>query len=147
MKKIYERFAAWLMVALFAMAQPSYSQQDFVLIVNAANPVSSVTREELGKIFLKKTAKWGDGARAEPVDLGAGSPVRARFSQSVHGKETSAVKAYWQKMIFSGREIPPPELGSAAEVVSFVGSKRGGVGYVPEGTELGERVKRVRLAP
>lgn len=147
MRKINERLVAWLVVVLSAMALPSHSQQDFVLIVNAANPASSISQDELGRIFLKKMAKWQDGVRIEPVDLGAGSSVRARFSQSVHGKETAAVKAYWQKMIFSGREVPPPELGSAAEVVAFVGSHRGGVGYVPEGTDLGERVKRIRLAP
>jgi ABC-type phosphate transport system substrate-binding protein len=136
-----------LLIQLLASGRPSAAQEGVVLIVNSANPAASVSREELSRIFLKKTAQWPDGTRAEPVDLAASSSVRGRFSQAVHGKDTAAIKAYWQKMIFSGREVPPAELASAAEVVAFVASHRGGAGYVAEGTSLGDRVKAIRLAP
>lgn len=136
-----------LLIQLLVLGQPSSAQQDMIVIVNAANPVSSISKAELGRIFLKKSAQWSDGVRAEPVDLAPGSAVRGRFSQAVHGKETAAVKAYWQKMIFSGREVPPPELGTASEVIAFVAAHRGAVGYVGAGTSLGDRVKAISLVP
>ena len=61
--------------------------------------------------------------------------------------EREPVKAYWQQMIFSGREVPPPEKASAKDVVAFVSANRGGVGYVPAGTPLGEGVKTVDVKP
>ena len=134
-----------LLIYLLVSGQPSSAQQNFVMIVNAANPATTISEAELARLFLKKSAQWPDGTRAEPVDLGASSAVRGRFSQAIHGKDTGAIKAYWQKMIFSGREVPPPELASAAEVVSFVATHRGAVGYVGEGTNLGERVKVIRV--
>jgi ABC-type phosphate transport system substrate-binding protein len=121
--------------------------EGFTVIVNAANPASSITRSELSRIFLKKTGQWPDGTRALPVDLGAASPVRASFSRDVHGRNAGAVKAYWQKMIFSGREIPPAELASAAEVIAFVAANRGAVGYVAAGASPGEGVKAIRVVP
>jgi ABC-type phosphate transport system substrate-binding protein len=146
-RKIIVGLLGALLLVLAALQQPAVAQQGFVVIVHPSNPVSSVSAEELSRIFLKKTVKWGNGTRTEPVDLASSSAVRARFSQAVHGKGTAAISAYWQKMIFSGREIPPAELGTAAEVIAFVASHRGGVGYVAEGTALGEGVKAIRISP
>ena len=146
-RKPISGFLGALLLLLAALLQPAAAQQGFVVIVHPSNPVASLTADELSRIFLKKTAKWGNGARVEPVDLAASSAVRGRFSQAVHGKGTAAISAYWQKMIFSGREVPPAELGTAAEVIAFVASHRGGVGYVAEGTTLGEGVKAIRISP
>lgn len=130
---------------LLASGGPVAADDGFIVIVHASNPETSVTKEELSRIFLKKSAQWPDGSRVQPVDLVDSSPARARFSQSVHGKDTSAIKAYWQKQIFSGRGVPPAELGSAAEVVRFVGANRGAIGYVAAGTTLGGSVKAINL--
>lgn len=121
--------------------------EPFVVIVNAGNPVSAVAADQLSSLFLKKVTQWSGGLPAVPVDLAGDSPVRDSFSRQVHHKGTSAVKAYWQQMIFSGREVPPPEKGSAREVVAFVSANRGGVGYVPAGTPLGGDVKTVDVKP
>jgi ABC-type phosphate transport system substrate-binding protein len=113
----------------------------FIVIANEAGTISSLTAQEVSNLFLKKTAAWPDGTEAVPVDLGESSPVRESFSKVVHGKSLGPIKAYWQKMIFSGRSVPPPEKSSAAEVVAFVRARRGAIGYVPAGTPLGPGVK------
>jgi len=143
-----KKTALAIVAALLFLATggPVSADDGFIVIVHTANPAASVSREELSRIFLKKTGQWQDGSRAVPVDLVDSSPARGRFSQVVHGKDTSAIKAYWQKQIFSGRGVPPAELGSAAEVVAFVGANRGAVGYVAAGTALGGPVKAITLA-
>jgi ABC-type phosphate transport system substrate-binding protein len=146
-KAVFGFWGALLIHALLGWAQPASAEEGFVVIVNAANSVSSVSRDELSRIFLKKTAAWENGSRALPADLAVSSRVRSRFSQEIHGKDTTAIKAYWQKMIFSGRGIPPVELTSSAEMLAFVAANRGAIGYVAEGTSLGENVKAVRVAP
>jgi ABC-type phosphate transport system substrate-binding protein len=141
--------SAALLVLLLCTAgcAPAGAAEPFVVIVNADNPVSAVAGDQLSSLFLKKVTQWSGGLPALPVDLAADSPVRDSFSRQVHHKGTSAVKAYWQQMIFSGREVPPPEKGSAREVVAFVSANRGGVGYVPAGTPLGAGVKTVDVKP
>jgi len=119
--------------------------QDFQVVVNAANGASSVTKDELSKIFLKKSTKWSDGATAVAVDLKAGDPAREAFSQAVHGRGASAIASYWQQQIFAGKDVPPEEKGSAAEVIAFVAANPGAVGYVPAGTDLGAGVKAISL--
>ena len=129
------------------MSSGAAGAEAFVVIVNANNPVSSVSSAQLSGLFLKKVTHWEGGLPVQPVDLSPDSAVRGSFSQQIHRKATPAVKAYWQQMIFSGREVPPPEKASAKDVVAFVSANRGGVGYVPAGTPLGEGVKTLDVRP
>jgi ABC-type phosphate transport system substrate-binding protein len=138
---------ALVLLLLAALPGLAAAAEPFVVIVNAGNPVSAVAADQLSSLFLKKVTQWSGGLPALPVDLAADSAVRDSFSRQVHHKGTPAVKAFWQQMIFSGREVPPPEKGSAREVVSFVGANRGAVGYVPAGTPLGAEVKTVDVKP
>jgi ABC-type phosphate transport system substrate-binding protein len=117
------------------------------VIVNTANPVSELPAGEVSNMFLKKTTRWAGGDAVVPVDLPEQSEVRATFSKEVHKRQTTAVKAYWQKMIFSGREVPPPEKGSLAELVAFVRTTRGAIGYVPAGFDTGGGVKVLKVRP
>jgi ABC-type phosphate transport system substrate-binding protein len=119
----------------------------YVVIVNAGNPVSSLSVSEVSELFLKKACNWPDGTKAAPVDFVEGSPVHESFSKGVLGKNPSAVKAYWQKMIFAGREVPPPEKATPEDVVGYVRANPGGIGYVPAGTALGAGVKILKLRP
>ena len=110
----------------------------YKVIVHSTNPASSMSRGDLSKIFLKKTTKWSDGRPATPVDLPESSGTRASFSKAVHNKSADAVKAYWQQMVFSGRGVPPTQKASVREIVDYVQSNPGAVGYVPSGASVGD---------
>jgi ABC-type phosphate transport system substrate-binding protein len=120
---------------------------DFVVVVNAANLQTTLPASEVSNLFLQKTHKWESGERVKAVDLPETSPARESFSRAVHGRPTSAVKAYWQRMIFSGIDTPPPEKPSAAEVLAYVRANPGAIGYVPAGTPLPDGVKALKVAP
>jgi hypothetical protein len=120
---------------------------DVVVVVNVANPVTALPADEVSKLFLKKTAKWPDGARVMPVDLVDSSALREAFSKQIHGKGSSAIKAYWQRMIFSGQEVPPPEKPSIGEALAYVRGNPGAIGYAPAGADLGPGLKVLRVTP
>jgi ABC-type phosphate transport system substrate-binding protein len=127
------RRAALLLLGLapLAWSRPASAQQrTFHVIVHADNPASEVSRQFLADAFLKKTTQWPGGQVIEPVDLKPSSAIRARFSDAVLKRSVTAVKHYWQQIIFSGRGIPPPEVESDDAVVDYILRHRGGVGYV-----------------
>jgi ABC-type phosphate transport system substrate-binding protein len=109
------------------------SAAEFQIIVNASNPVKSLSAEEAAKYFIKKVAKWENGAVVMPVDQVQKSPVRVAFTNDVHGKAVSAIVAYWQQQIFSGGSIPPPEKATDAAIIAFVKANPGGIGYISAG--------------
>jgi ABC-type phosphate transport system substrate-binding protein len=134
-----------LVLVLAVALAPAAAQDAVLVIVNEANPVSTLTTREVSDLFLKKAGTFSDGTKAVPVDLGERSEVRGAFSRWVHRKTTSAIKAFWQQMIFSGRGVPPPEKSSTADVMAFVRGQRGGIGYVAQGTPLSPGVKAVTV--
>ena len=108
-----------------------YSQSsNYKVIVNNANSISEITKDQLSDIFLKKTSKWSDNKKIVPVNLKAESKTRQSFAKSVHNKSVNAVKAYWQKKIFTGKGVPPVEKPNNAEVITFVKANPGAIGYV-----------------
>jgi ABC-type phosphate transport system substrate-binding protein len=120
--------------ALVAQARPA--SQGFLVIVHPSNPLSRLDQKFLANAFLKKTTRWDNDVGIRPVDLGPDSPVRRRFSQDVVGRPVDGVKSYWQQQLFSGRDVPPPELDSDDEVVKYVLRFNGAVGYVSSSADI-----------
>jgi hypothetical protein len=100
------------------------------VIVNPSNAMGSADRKFLEDAFLKKVTLWPGGEGIRPVDLPPDSPVRRRFTREVLNRSVEAVKGYWQQRIFSGRDVPPPELDTDEDIVRFVLKHEGGLGYV-----------------
>jgi len=121
------------------------AQSGFKVVVHPSNPTSSLSRDQVARLFLKKTGAWSNGRAVVPVDLVESAPVRSAFSRLVLGKSVAEVKAYWQQQIFSGRAVPPVEKGSDAQVVRFVADNELAVGYVSEGAAVGD-LKVVRIS-
>lgn len=109
----------------------------FQVIVNSESPITTVERKFLADLFLKKATQWPHLEVARPVDLRTDTPARRAFSEDILRRSVAAVKSYWQQSVFSGREVPPPELESDAAVVQFVLRHRGAVGYVSGATNVG----------
>jgi len=114
-------------------------EKSFLIIVHSENPAESITREAASNLFLKKSKKWKVGEFTEsviPVDQSERSEVREQFTSAIFKKSISAIKSYWQRMIFSGRDFPPDELASDEAVIDFVKANRGAIGYVSLNADL-----------
>jgi ABC-type phosphate transport system substrate-binding protein len=143
-------FRSFLLASLGALALGAFvaaarAEEPYQVVVNAGNPTGSLSKEKLAAYFLKKETRWGDGSKVAVVDRAPGAAVRAAFSKSVLGKDVAAVKSYWQRLLFSGKETPPAELDSDREVMDFVAKSPGGIGYVAAGTDLQPGVKALRI--
>lgn len=116
----------------------------FKVVVNAANPVATLERRFLEDVFLKRITRWSGGGFIHPVDLTPDSSPRRQFSEDVLHRSVAAVKNYWQQLIFSGRDVPPPEVDTDDQVIRYILKHPGGVGYV-SATAAVEGVKVLSL--
>ncbi len=129
--------------ALVALALPA-AAEEFKLIVNASNPVERISKDQAADLFLKKVTRWGSGKVVQVAEPAPG-PVRDAFYRKVAGKSPSAVKAYWNQLIFSGREVPPVSKTSDEDVVAYVHSNPGALAYVAADTDT-KGVKTIELS-
>lgn len=114
------------------------------VIVHPGVKGSQIPRTALSSIFLKQASKWGDGTAAQPVDQSVRSSVRMSFSADVLRRPFVEVQMYWQRQI-AGGQVPPPVRISDEEIVSYVASTPGAIGYVSAEALLPDSVRQVAV--
>jgi len=122
--------AVILALALVIASDLKAAELHFVLLVHSQTSESELDRVFVTEAFLKKRTRWPSGEALRPVDQRREAVVRRHFSNDVLRRSVEAVRSYWQQRIFSGRDVPPPELDSDASVVRFVRETPGAIGYV-----------------
>jgi ABC-type phosphate transport system substrate-binding protein len=137
---------ALLAVAVLAVGAAEVVSADapFRVIVHPQVKGTQIPRAALTSIFLKQAPRWGDGSSVLPVDQSVRSPVRRSFSNDVLQQGLVEVQVYWQRKMATGL-IPPPVKTSDEEIVSFVASTPGAIGYVSATAPLPDSVKTVEI--
>lgn len=102
---------------------------DIVVIVHPSN-ASTLDQDTVKKIYLGKVKSFSNGEKVEAFDLENGSALRDSFLENLLNKSGSQYKAYWSKLLFTGKGKPPAEKASEAEMVSEVASNPAAIGYV-----------------
>jgi ABC-type phosphate transport system substrate-binding protein len=131
---------------LLAFLAPAAGAGELVVIVSARNPIGALRADQVADIFLAQVGHFPDGADAVALDQGVGSPLRNEFYAKVAAKSPALVKAYWAKMIFTGRGQPPKEAPNSAAVRKLVADNPALIGYIDR-SALDASVKPVLLVP
>jgi len=124
---------------------PVHAAASYRVIVHHEVKGASISRGVLSSIFLKRAPRWNDGSAILPVDQSVRSEVRRSFSGDVLMQAVAEVQIYWQRRMSQG-VTPPPVKGTDQEVVAFVASTPGSIGYVSAVTPLPESVRTLELA-
>jgi ABC-type phosphate transport system substrate-binding protein len=125
---------------------PASGQAGYRVIAHSGVPASSLDRDELSNVFLKKRSSWDNGTSIFPVTL-EDREVESAFAEDVHHRSTASLKKFWQRQIFTGGGTPPPSFSSDQEVLSYVRSTPGAIGFVSSRLDVskaGVRVIEVR---
>jgi hypothetical protein len=93
-------------------------------------------------IFLGKLNAFPDGQKSIPLILNSSHPIRSEFNSTVLKKSEGQYKAYWSKMMFTGKGIPPKELPSGKEILDLVSKNPNMIGFM-DASEVNGSVKVV----
>jgi len=108
----------------------------FKVVTHSSASFDSMNAKDLRSIFLKRKSRLPDGKRAIPVDLKLDTEVRQAFCKQILEKNPAQVESYWNGQVFSGKASPPPELQTDQEVLQFVRTNPGAIGYVAATTSV-----------
>lgn len=117
-----------LPVLFFFFAMSDALASDVVVIGHA--DMGKLDAAMVQKIFTGKLVKV-NGVDVTAVNVKPG-PLRDQFLQNFLQQTDAKYTAYWAIRLFVGKGAPPPELSSPAEVIKFVESTPGAIGYVDE---------------
>jgi ABC-type phosphate transport system substrate-binding protein len=83
------------------------------------------------KIYTGKIIEI-NGTPVTAVNVSSGNALRSRFLQTYLHQDEDKYTAYWVVRRYIGKGASPRELSSSAEVIQFVSSTPGGIGYISE---------------
>lgn len=116
---------------------------DIAVIVNVNNN-NAVSDSDIDRIFLGKNKSFASGDSIKAVNLKSGDATRKEFEEKALGKSSKQVKAYWAKLIFSGKAKPLVETGSDADALAFVAANPEAIAYV-DAASVNDTVKVVKV--
>lgn len=115
---------------------------DIAIIVSPSNN-NALTDKEISRAFLGKLKTFADGQSIEPINSKSGNATRGEFEQKILKKSSSQVKAYWSKLVFTGKGKPPQELASDSEILQKVAGSANAIGYV-DASSVNDSVKVIK---
>jgi ABC-type phosphate transport system substrate-binding protein len=118
---------------------------DVVAVVSSKSPVTTLSKNQILDIFLGKRTSFPDGSSAVPIDQTEGSAVRDEFYSKMAGMSPPQVKAFWSKIIFTGRGQPPKTVASSLEAKKLLVANLNAISYIDQ--SLVDSSVRVVLAP
>ena len=116
----------------------------FVIIVHPDIQGDELPKVILSAIFLRKAPRWEDGLDVQPVDQSMSSSVRVVFTEAVLDMPLNKVKKFWNDEIKKGVN-PPPVKSSDEDVIAYVSSNPGAIGYVSAGAAVPGTVKAMQI--
>jgi len=135
--------AVGVLILLWPCVQAAEGQS-FVIVVNKANPVKSLTVTELRRIFMKQARMWPHAESVVPVDWDATSEIRQAFSRQVLNRSVREMGEYWVQQSVTQGLAPPSTQKSSRAVLRFVASVPGAISYMPP-SEVDDSVNVVKV--
>ncbi|EWH10447.1 hypothetical protein DS2_08248 [Catenovulum agarivorans DS-2] len=119
-----------MIVAIGLLITPFAALSEIVVVVHPSTGFDSMSADDVSRLFLGKTKKFPNGTAAVPLNQDAGTAARDQFNEQVCKKSASQYKAYWSKLVFTGKGTPPKDAGDSNNVKSLVASNPNMIGYI-----------------
>lgn len=123
----------WMGIALAATVCTTFvlpAVAEVAIVANPGTKVSALTVDEVKDYWLGKNPAWPDGTKAVVMDQDESSKVRDDFYNAVFFKSPSQVKAFWARIVFTGKGTAPQTLRDNAAIKKWVAETPGALGYV-----------------
>jgi ABC-type phosphate transport system substrate-binding protein len=131
------KFIRKSLVPIAFCAISSHVWADVVIVVHPSNS-ATIDTKQAQRIFLGKEKKFSDGKEALPINSTSGYPSREQFDSTVLKRSSSQVSAYWSKLVFTGKGIPPKEVDDDAAVIAIIANNQNAVGYIDSSAVTGD---------
>ena len=105
------------------------SLAEVAVIVHTSNS-NTLDARAIQRIFLGKSKSYPDGKKVVAISQDKKAKVSNDFNKKVLKKSASQLKAYWSKLIFTGKGTPPKNVDNDADVIALVSANPNIIGYI-----------------
>ena len=105
------------------------SATGLVVITHPESGLGQLSRTQVIQYYTGRSKTTPSG---EPVAMIDVEPERARFYQSLLGRDVAEIDTYWARLKFSGQTLPPTLVSSDDAALKRVASQRNSIAYINE---------------
>ncbi len=126
--------------------QPEVAESDIAIIVNASNPVNTMGPEYVKNFWLRRfVRRWKENNKGIlPVDRRLRCAEQEIFYTHVLGMPIKSVESYLAARQYQNGDNPPEKFNSDAEIINYVGTEAGAIGYV-SASSINENDKNIKI--
>jgi ABC-type phosphate transport system substrate-binding protein len=101
------------------------------IVVNSANPVTTLSAKQLKQIFAGDAPRWPDGQKIHTMATRPDAPEHSIAIRFLFGMDEAEYQKYALQARFTGKtEEIPQNYGSSLVVASMVGLMQGAIAFV-----------------
>ncbi len=115
------------------------------IVVSKDNKITTLTGDDLNRIFLGKKTLWDSGTRIVPAMPEEESPAGELFLAGTLKKSVSQFRSYWKRLLFSGGGTVPKVFRSSSQLMDFVARSPGAIAVV-ETSAVDDRVRVLEIS-
>lgn len=144
------RYPRALLMLLLAASMASTCAAEGVIVIGHPN-VKCLDGPTVARIYTGRVIEV-DGVSITAVNANARTSLRSRFLQTILNQDEDKYTAYWTVRRYIGKGAPPRELSKTSDIIRFVISTPGAIGYIDEtefqpGLNVLVRCKRPAATP
>lgn len=124
------RVAPALLALLALLASPA-ARADYYVVVSDQNPTQKLSQKEALHIFMGRSRAFPAGGVVIAYEIGDDTG-RAGFYHALGGLSLAQVTSYWARLMFSGRNLPPRQVESQAELMEKIRIDPRAIGWLPQ---------------
>ncbi|MBF0420747.1 MAG: hypothetical protein HQL78_11360 [Magnetococcales bacterium] len=121
-----------LVLSAVLAAVPSVGAAELSVVAYPQNTYDTMDKSQVSDLYLGRTHLLPDGSLARVIDQPRDSGIRKDFFEKVNGMSLNQVNAYWARMTFTGRVLPPETAADSQAVQAIVVDTPQAIGYVPD---------------
>ncbi|CED72225.1 membrane protein [Aliivibrio wodanis] len=117
----------FLLLTYIALVPSSFA--DIYVVAHKEAQIEHLSKDEVTALFLGKKRTLPNGELAFMIDRGLDSTTRSEFFYLLNKMSLPRVNAYWSRLTFSGRMIPPTVIEQEAEMLVLLSEKTNAISY------------------
>jgi hypothetical protein len=134
----------WALLAVATAAANPAGAGGFVVLVNRANTVSSLSRSDLKRVVTGGTKQWGNGAVVQLGIIPSDAP-ETQYLSSLLDLSPRELLSRIQEAVFKGELRRPVILRASAECVAFARGNPGAICVASDAEALPPEVHAVSI--
>ncbi len=116
-----------IVLTLVAMSSSAFAE---IAVIVHPSVSQSATVKDIAKLFLGKSKTLPGGIKLIPIAVEGSGEITTRFNKDLLRKEDSQLKAYWSRLVFTGKAQPPKDIESESKVLELVAANPNMIGYI-----------------